>query len=579
MWYALIRLLQRHRLNLTVIFLYLLFTSIFTFPLFLRISTSTPLADGSGDQFQSMWLFWWFKTALLKLHTNPLYTNFIYHPQGSSLIYHLSIFLSLLALPFQYLFGTPGNSIISHNLILIFTFVFSGFGVYLLTKYLVKDSVTAFICGLLFAFCPYRLWHLNHLNLLGTEWIPFYILYLFKSVDKKSLKNFFWAGLFFILSFLSSLTYGFFLVLFSLFYLFYLLIISRKQLLDKRFIKNSSIVIFTVIIILSPLIYNLYSHKIDWQPSIEDTARYSANLAGYFLPDKERSVLGGHFLPSRLHYHGISGGELFFGYILLFFAIYTWIRFRRKKIGFWLFSSLAFFLLSFGHTIHIFANSYYFKWLPYNLLYTYVPLFRIGRTPCRFSLMVTLCLIIFSSYGLTRFFRLSITQNKNLSDVKNFLRGFLTRKGIPIVVVMLICLEFIVFPTMLIRVGIPECYEKIKNTKEEFAILELPAFCYESSLMCNLYMFYQTFHGKKVVNGYLSRPSNYSKDFLNQILSQENTTPRKISFEVDTLKLAKTNVKYILMHESDKLKQVKIEDPGCLVIEEESSRIKIIQVF
>jgi len=432
MRYLPIKLLQRHRLNITVIFLYLLFTSIFTFPLFLHISTSTPLADGSGDQFQFMWMFWWFKTALFELQTNPLYTNFIYYPQGTSLIYHLFIFLNLLAIPFQYLFGTPGDLIISHNLILIFTFVFSGFGGYLLIKHLVKDSVTAFVCGLLFAFCPYRLWHLNHLNLLSTVWIPFYILYLIRSIDEKSLKNFLWAGVFFILTFLSSLTYVLFLVLFTLIYLLYLLIRSRKQLFDKRVIKNSVIALFIVIVLLSPLLYALSSSKIDWQPSTEASTIYSANLVGYFLPVKERSLLVGHFLPSRFDYRGVSGGELFLGYVLLFFVVYTWIRFPRKKIEFWLFSSLAFLLLSFGHTIHIFDNSYFFKWLPYNLLYTYVPLFQIGRTPCRFSLMVTLCLIIFSSYGLTRFFRLSTTPDKNLSDVKNFFRGFLVGKECPL---------------------------------------------------------------------------------------------------------------------------------------------------
>jgi|GEM_PF-5691893 len=157
----------------------------------------------------------------------------------------------------------------------------------------------------------------------------------------------------------------------------------------------------------------------------------------------------------------------------------------------------------------------------------------------------------------------------------------------PIVVVMLICLEFIVLPTELIRVEIPECYKKIKNMKEDFAILELPAFCHGSSLMCNIHMFYQTFHGKKVVNGYLARPSHYSKDFLNEIFSEENKTePRKNGFKVDVDKLAEKNVKYIVVHESHTLLEVihtpleaKIDDIGCLVIEEESSKIKVFQSF
>ncbi|MCJ7578401.1 MAG: hypothetical protein MUO91_08110 [candidate division Zixibacteria bacterium] len=578
MWYALIKVIKFHRLNIAVILCYFLFTLIFTFPLFLHISTSTPLADRQGDQFQSMWMFWWFKTALLNLKTNPLYTNFVYYPHGSSLIYHMPIFLSLLALPFQYLFGSPAGLIIGYNLILMFTFVLSGFGVYLLTKYLVKDPVTAFICGLLFAFCPYRLWHLNHLNLLSTEWIPFYILYLIKSVDEKSLKNFLWTGAFFIFTFLSDFTCALFLVLFTLIYLIYLLVKSRKQLLDKKVIRNSSIALFTVIIILSPLLYSLSSTKIAWpQPSMDELGRYSANLLGYFLPVKERSLLGSHLLPSQRDYNAVAGGEIFLGYILLFSVLYTWIKLRGKKIKFWFFSSLVFLLLSLGHTLHIYNHSYYSKWLPYNLLYTHVPLLQIGRTPCRFSLMATLCLIIFSSYGLTRFFNLHNTKDKNLSDLKNFFRGFLVRKGMPLVVVMLACSEFIVLPTTLIKVDIPECYKKIKDTQGEFAILELPASFSGVGLIGNVYMFYQTVHEKKIVNGYLTRHSPNSMDFLKELFPEENITLDSRFRD----KLAQSNVKQVIVHEYQKRLEgtLENEDTSCLVIKEKPSSIKVFQSF
>jgi len=578
MWLAPITFFKLHKLNIAVIFLYLLFTFIFTFPLFLHISTFTPMADGQGDQFQYIWMFWWLKTALFNLKTNPLYTNFVYYPCGTSLIYHMPIFLSLLALPFQYLFGSPANLIIGYNLILVFTFVLSGFGVYLLIKYLVKDPVTAFICGLLFAFCPYRLWHLNHINLLSTEWIPFFILYLIRSVNERTLRNFLWVGVFFILTFLSDFTCALFLVLFTLIYLVYLLVKVRKRLKDKKVIKNSCIALFTVIIILSPLFYSLSSTKIAWQPSIDELGHYSANLGGYLLPVKERSLLGGYFLPSQRDYNGVAGGELFLGYILIFFVLYTWIKLRKEKIKFWFFSSLVFLILSLGHALHIYNHSYYFKWLPYNLLYTYIPLLQIGRTPYRFSLMVTFCLIIFSSYGFTRFFNLSHAQNKNLSDLKNFFQGFLVKKGVPVVIVLLTCLEFIVLPIKLIRVEVPECYQEIKNMPEEFAILERPVFSRGAGLRGNVYMLYQTVHGKQVVNGYLPRPSYHSRDFLQEILPNDQIT---LDMELRD-KLAKNNVKYVTYHEEfDRpIKELlKIEDIHCFTIEEEPASVKVFKTF
>ena len=260
-----------------------------------------------------MWLWWSFKTSLLELKTDFLQTDFMYYPQGTSLTYHTSVLLGLLALPFQYLSETPESLIISHNLLMFFTFVLSGFGMYLLIRRLVKDPLTAFICGLLFAFCPYRLWHMNHLNLLSTQWIPFYMLYLVESVDGNSLKHSLWAGVFFILTFLSSLTYASFLALLTLFYLVYLLLRSRKLLFDRKVPRNLLVALLLVCVVLSPFLYSLYSTRIDWAPSGQILVRTSANLLGYILPVKEQSLWGSHFLPSLFSYHGIAGGQIFLG--------------------------------------------------------------------------------------------------------------------------------------------------------------------------------------------------------------------------------------------------------------------------
>ena len=571
-------LAESHKLNLTVIFLYFLFTLLFTFPLFLRISTSTPFAGGHGDQFQCMWMFWWFKTALFNLTTNPLYTDFLYYPHGSSLIYHIPIFPSLLSLPIQYLFGSPASLIISHNLILIFTFVFSGFGVYLLVRYLVKDPVVAFVCGLIFAFSSYRLCHLGHLNQLSTEWIPFYILYLIRSFDEKSLRSGLWTGAFFVFTFLSDFTCTLYLVFFTLFYVVFRLIRSRKQLVERRVIRNSGMALIIVLVILSPFLYGLSSTQIDWQPRTGESIMYSANLVGYFIPVKERSLLGSKFLPSQHSYNGVSGGELFLGYTLLFLVLYTLIKLRQVRIKFWFFSTLVFLLLSLGQAIHIYDHTYNFKWLPYNLIFTYIPLFQIGRTPCRFSLMVNLCFVIFSGYGLNRLFNLANASQAHLSDLKDFLKGFLNKRGMPIVLVVLICLEFIKLPTALISVKVPECYQKLRDIPGEFAILEVPASFTGTALIANVYMFYQTVHEKRVVNGSLTRHSYDAADFLKEL-----SFDQKVKLDSTFIsKLARNDVKYLIIHEYQRSLQGTLEwdeDTSYCVFEEKPSSIGIFQTF
>jgi hypothetical protein len=580
-------IIDRYKLDIGILLLYLALTVVFTFPLFLHLSTFTPLGDGSGDQFQSIWNLWWFKTALIELQTNFLYTNYIYYPQGTNLVYQPSIFLGAVWLPIVFFLDTPQGLVFSHNLILILTFVLTGFGMYLLIKHLTAHPLAAFLGGLLFTFCSYRLWHMNHLNLLSTQWIPLYVLCLLKSLKGKPLGNLLGAGLFFILTFLSSLTYALFLGLFTLLYSLYLLIRSPKQLFDKRFIRSALIALICVVAVLAPVLYSLWSTQVDWEPSPEEIVRASANPVGYFLPTKETSLLGGFFLPSYLDYRGIPGNETFLGWVLIFFVFYTWIKTPRHKAKFWFFSGLFFFVLSLGPALQVFGRSYHFSWLPYTILYNCLPILKLGRTPCRFSIMVTLCLIVFSGYGLARIFHYPPVRSARASELATFLRSFLTRRGMPLLVAVLIILEFIVFPTIMIKINIPECYHQMKNAEQNCALLELPTAGKGYSLMFNVRMYYQTCHSKKVVNGYLPRPSRGSRDFLENVLSNDYTAvPGEVRLSIDTTALARNNVKYVIVHEAEQPSQAicrrlgtSIFDLGCIVIEEKSSGIKIYRLF
>jgi len=62
---------------------------------------------------------------------------------------------------------------------------------------------------------------------------------------------------------------------------------------------------------------------------------------------------------------------------------------------------------------------------------------------------------------------------------------------------------------------VPEFYEKISEDEEDYAILEIPnAF---PGISYSDYMYYQTIHGKKLVNGYVSRTPDYAVMFLNSM--------------------------------------------------------------
>ena len=162
--------------HLSVLGAYALLTLLLTYPLAFLLSTHLP-GDG-GDTNVFVWNLWWIKKALTELRTNPYWTDYLFYPEGVSLVFHTLV-------PFNGLLGIPLQAFVSlvaaNNLIILVSFALSAYGTYLLIRYLGPDPLPAFIGGIIFAFCPYKFAHLlGHFNLVSTEWLPFYILALLK---------------------------------------------------------------------------------------------------------------------------------------------------------------------------------------------------------------------------------------------------------------------------------------------------------------------------------------------------------------------------------------------------------------
>src|SRR2546426_8310720 len=52
------------------------------------LNLNTGLVGGYVDGYENLWNYYWVKTALLDLHTNPFYTSYLYYPTGISLRFH-----------------------------------------------------------------------------------------------------------------------------------------------------------------------------------------------------------------------------------------------------------------------------------------------------------------------------------------------------------------------------------------------------------------------------------------------------------------------------------------------------------
>jgi hypothetical protein len=137
---------------------------------------STRLASDLHDPAFNCWVLAWTTGQMLLALRGDVsaITNFwnanIFYPEPLTLAYSEHLFgQALQVLPIQ---AVTGNILISYNLLFISTFALSGLAVYLLVRDLTDRPLAAFVAGLAFAYAPYRLGQVSHLQVLSSYWMP-----------------------------------------------------------------------------------------------------------------------------------------------------------------------------------------------------------------------------------------------------------------------------------------------------------------------------------------------------------------------------------------------------------------------
>lgn len=495
-------LLDRWRTSIAVFVLYTVLTLIFTYP----VAFSENMVPGEGDVFQFLWFFWSVKTSLLSL-TTPYYSPMIFYPSGVSLAFSgITILNSAASIPLQIAFGLVN----AYNIIWISSFILSGCGMFLLVKYLTDDTKAAFVSGLIFMFCPYRFAHaLGHMNLISTQWIPLYILYLNKTVDEKKLSNALLASLFLLLNALSCYYYLIYMFTFTLIYLLYNEL-NNKNIFKIDVVKRVGIMAISFIFVVSPFLYPLFKEMFASKSEYMyygGFVEYSADLLAFFVPSVLHPVFKDIVSPLYANFTGNYAESIVFaGYTVIIISAYTFLKLKTKEVKFWSLSAAIFFVLSLGPILHLrglfsFAIENYTVYipLPYAILMQ-IPLFSLARVPSRWDVLVMLSLAVLCGYGLSSIFK------SRKSDQFN------KKNPIFVLVTVLILVEFLSVPYPIIDAEVPVFYKEIANDQENYAIIEVPNII--STMTLPEYMYYQTVHGKKLVNGYTSRTPNYVTQFI-----------------------------------------------------------------
>ncbi|MGQ9554747.1 MAG: hypothetical protein ACUVWR_11600 [Anaerolineae bacterium] len=295
-------------------------TIVMTWPLIAHCRTA--VIGWVGDNFYFVWLVGWFEKALAQWQHLPWVVPTLNYPEGWNLAYNeMTPAMVLLALPMAVLDGP----VLGYNIALLLSYGLSGFGAYLWVRRLTGNRLAGLVAGTAFAFAPYRQAHaLGHLNLMGTQWLPFYFMSLHEMLSRRgdNLRPAVSAGIFLGLIAFTSQYYLYMSIVMSVVYvLSYLVLVNTRSLRRERMWRRLGVaaLIALPLIAIALLPYLALARNGVWSShSFEDVRLWSASPMDFLLPSPRHFFWGqwvqAHFDRSlwieNTLYLGIAAGVL-----------------------------------------------------------------------------------------------------------------------------------------------------------------------------------------------------------------------------------------------------------------------------
>jgi hypothetical protein len=320
----------------------------------------------------------------------------IFAPEPLTIAYSEHFLLhSLLTLP---AYAVTGNPILSYNLWFLSTFVLSGLGMYLLVRDLTGRSGAALVAGLAFAFAPYRIATLPHLQVLSSQWMPFVLLGLHRYFRSGSTDPLLGAG---AALWAQNLSSGYYMVFFGPFVALYAgaEMWARGRLRDLRVWRDLLVTMLVAIAATLPFAMPYLIRQRGARRPMSEVVWYSADLKGWLTASPLLHVWG------HLQTFVKAEGFLFPGLTVVVLAILGVVVGRRRDentrlaVAFGVVAIVLSFWLSLGPRIQIETQPVSFPAL-YRLAWEYLPGFNVARVPARFASITVLALALLAGIGL-----------------------------------------------------------------------------------------------------------------------------------------------------------------------------------
>lgn len=250
------------------------------------------LPSDPGDPVLNTWILWW------NAHTLPLTERWwnapAFYPSMGVLAFseHL-LGIAPISTP---IIWVSGNPVVAYNIAFLLSFPLSGVAAYLLALEITGRRDAAWLAGLVYAFAPYRIAQLAHLQVLSSYWAPLALLGLHRYLRDPRAR---WLALFAGAYVMQGLANGYFLLFLSV--LVGLWVIWFVPLTDWRRLLRIAVAWGLAAGCLLPVIlaYRRIHDYYGFERSIEEIIDYSADLLALVRPSPHLDLWG--WLPRPLN--------------------------------------------------------------------------------------------------------------------------------------------------------------------------------------------------------------------------------------------------------------------------------------
>ncbi len=416
------------------------------------------------------------------------------------------------------------NAIAGYNILLFTSFVATGLATAWVVRRGGRSWAAAVLAGWMFAFSPFRIAQIGHLQLLIAQWIPLTLWFWDRLLTGRTAKN---AALF-LLFYLLNLTGGCYLAYMIHFPLLALLasriLSERRELVSRRslrvLIPVAAVAAVAIVALFLPYARISRTQRLIRTP--EEIGQYAATLTSYVQPaprslyfNRVRSLLGAENRPE---------GSLFAGFLptvlFIFGAVLAWRHRRDRREGPpdpWtrglVFSGLLCFALSFA--------------VFYGPLMRVIPGLAGMRVPARFYVFTSFTIVWFAAYG---------------ADVLlKRLQSLRVRAVVAAVLILLVGIELtpkrLRWAFLPREEQLPEAYRWIAREPSVRALIELPIHGNDSETM---YLYNSTVHWKPIANGF----SGYEPPSHHTLVDRIHFLPEPDGFEL----LRATWITHLVVH-------------------------------